>query len=99
MSDARDAFDLAPLRRVCARIEAAPTSGIGLMLYGLLKGMQVEQRGSPFALTRLRMLEADVRADVYALMELFAQQANHAPEWMAMLARMDELVGAEARAD
>lgn len=93
MSDAAGEFDLTPLERVCARIEAAPESGAALLLYGLLKGMQIEQRGSPFALTRLRMLDAETRADVYALLELFALQANRSPQWAVALARMDEAVG------
>ena len=84
--------DLAPLERICERIEAAPQSGVSLLLYGLLKSMQMEQRGCLFALTRLRMLDADTRALVYALMELHAQQANHSPEWMALVERMDEVV-------
>jgi DNA polymerase III psi subunit len=84
--------DLKPLESVCERIEAAPESGVSLLLYGLLKSMQIEERGCPFALTRLRMLDADTRTLVYALMELHAQQANHSPEWMALVERMDEVV-------
>jgi DNA polymerase III psi subunit len=84
--------DLAPLEQVCERIEAAPESGVSLLLYGLLKSMQVEERGCPFALTRLRMLDADTRTLVYALMELHAQQANRSPEWVALVERMDEVV-------
>ena len=85
-------FDLTPLESVCKHIEAAPQSGVSLLLYGLLKSMQVEERGCPFALTRLRMLDADTRTLVYALMELHAQQANRSPGWMALVERMDEVV-------
>lgn len=85
--------DLEPLARICERIEAAPESGVALLLYGLLKSMQIEERGCPFALTRLRMLDADMRALVYALMELHAQQINRSPQWLAMVERMDAVVG------
>lgn len=91
-----DDFDLTPLERICARIEAGPESGEGLLLYGLLKGMQMEQRGGLFALARLRMLEAETRVEVYALMELYAQFANRAPRWMAWVEKMDEVVGGTA---
>jgi hypothetical protein len=84
--------DLAPLERICERIEAAPEGGVSLLLYGLLKSMQMEERGCLFALARLRMLDADTRALVYALMELHAQQANRMPEWAALVERMDEAV-------
>lgn len=91
--------DLAPLEHVCDRIEAAPESGVSLLLYGLLKSMQMEQRGCLFALTRLRMLDADTRTLVYALMELHAQQANRLPRWVALVERMDEVVNQGAAED
>ncbi|MEJ2632386.1 MAG: hypothetical protein P8014_10725 [Acidihalobacter sp.] len=84
--------DLAPLENICERIEAAPEGGVSLLLYGLLKSMQMEERGCLFALVRLRMLDADTRALVYALMELHAQQANLLPEWAALVERTDEVV-------
>lgn len=98
MSGAAAEPDLSPLERICARIEAAPESGVALLLYGMLKGMQAEQRGSLFALTRLRMLDAETRAEVYALMELYAQQANRSPRWLELVARMDDVVGGGAPA-
>lgn len=93
MSPLQDDPGLEALERACRRIEAAPESGAALLLYGLLKTMQMEPRGSPFALTRLRLLDADTRTLVYELMELHARQANRLPRWQALVRRMDEVVG------
>lgn len=87
-----DTRDLAALERACALIERAPQSGVALLLYGLLKTMETEQRGSPFALTRLRMIDEETRALVYALMESYARQANRSPRWQALVQRMDEVI-------
>lgn len=88
---------LAALERLCARIEADPASGEALLLYGFLKSLQMEQRGAVFALARLRLLDAEARAEVYAVMELYARQAHRDPAWQALVERMDALVAASAR--
>ncbi|WP_145930699.1 hypothetical protein [Acidihalobacter prosperus] len=89
-------LDLAPLEAVCALIESAPGSAGSLVFYGLIKGMapELEMRGNPVALSRLRMLDAEQRRLAYALMELHAQGANRSAEWAACVARLDRAVAA-----
>lgn len=95
MTVADESLNFSPLEQVCALVEAAPATAAPLVFYGLVKGMaaELETRGNPVALSRLRLLDAEQRALVYGLMELHAQGANRRPEWVACVARMDRAVG------
>ena len=91
-------LNLETLDTVCASVEAAPESAASLVFYGLIKGMapELENRGNPLALSRLRMLNVDQRRLAYDLMELYAQGANQQDEWRDYVARMDRSVAGES---
>lgn len=96
MSASGAAAEADPLERICALVEAAPAAAASLVFYGLVKGMapELETRGNPVAMSRLRMLDASQRALAYALMERYADGANRSPEWAACVARLDRAVAA-----
>lgn len=90
-------LDFESLEAVYACVEAEPESAASLVFYGLVKGMapELEGRGNPLALSRLRMLDADQRQLAYGLMELYAQGANQQDEWRERVACMDRIVAGE----
>ena len=82
------------LEQVTRQVEANPERSSALILYGLVKSMDMEERGCVFALARLKELDAETRQLVYELMEFMAEGGTGGADWRAAVARMDQAMQA-----
>jgi hypothetical protein len=85
--------DFSALDRTVTRIEADPRSGQSLLLYALLKTLDIPQGGHAYLLSKLKEMNPDSRELAYGLMELMASGGRADPRWPDLVARIDRAIG------
>ncbi len=87
-------MDYPELEEIVQFVEASPRSGQALLLFALVKTLDVPKTGHMYMLKKLQEMDADTRRLGYGLMELMAQQGNQGDEWERAIRRMDVAIQA-----
>lgn len=80
------------LQRVVARIEADPHSGQALLLFALVKTLDMPKGGHMYMLKKLQEMTPGTRELAYGLMEQMAEQGNRGNVWQEAIARMERAI-------
>jgi len=73
------------LENVYEVIKAAPHSGQSLLLFALLKTLDIQKGGHMYMLSKLKEMTAESRQLAYGLMELMADNKTLSEEWQVKL--------------
>jgi hypothetical protein len=84
-------MDYHALEAITRQVEASPTAGQSLILYGLVKMLSTEDN-AVLSLKKLRELSAENRHLAYGLMELYACGAASEATWQEHIQRLDRAI-------
>jgi len=73
------------LENVYEVIKAAPHSGQSLLLFALLKTLDIQKGGHMYMLSKLKEMTPESRQLAYGLMELMADNKTLSEEWQVKL--------------
>jgi len=73
------------LESVFEVIKAAPHSGQSLLLFALLKTLDIQKGGHMYMLSKLKEMTPESRQLAYGLMELMADNKTLSEEWQVKL--------------
>ena len=85
-------METSPILQALERIEADAYSGQSLLLYALIKTLEIKQQGHLYLLSKLKEMNPDTRQIAYGLMEMMAQGKTGNEEWTAAVSRMDTAI-------
>lgn len=83
-------MDNSVLDDVVNLIETSPRSGQALLLFALVKTLNMPRGGHMYMLKKLQEMEPDTRRLAYGLMEMMATGSNQDEEWINAVQRMEE---------
>ena len=75
-------------------IKNSPHSSQALLLFGLIKTLDIEKGGHMYLLVKLKEMTAEVRQLAYQLMELMATGQIHNEEWQQYVLSVEEIIRA-----
>ncbi len=81
-----------PLDQVSEIIKAAPHSSQALLLFGLIKTLDIEKGGHMYLLVKLKEMSEDTRQLAYQLMELMASGHVHDDAWKQFVNSIEETI-------
>jgi hypothetical protein len=84
-----------PLEQLISLVEADPRSGQALILYALVKTLDVPKGGHMFMLKKLADLSVDNRQLAYRLIDLMVAGENRGAPWDGAIARLDRAFRAD----
>ncbi|MDH5391682.1 MAG: hypothetical protein OEY11_00725 [Gammaproteobacteria bacterium] len=80
------------LERVYEIIKAAPHSSQSLLLFALLKTLDIQKGGHMYLLSKLKDMTAENRQLAYGLMELMAENQTMSEDWQAKLQLIESAI-------
>ena len=80
------------LEEVYAIIKESPHSGQSLLLFALMKTLDIQKGGHMFLLGKLKDMEPATRQLAYGLMELMCENKTLSEEWQVMLQKVESVI-------
>lgn len=80
------------LDQVSEIIKAAPHSSQALLLFGLIKTLDIEKGGQLYLLAKLKEMPEETRQLAYQLMEYMASGKTRDNEWRHFIGTIEELI-------
>jgi len=80
------------LDQVSEIIKAAPHSSQALLLFGLIKTLDIEKGGQLYVLAKLKEMSEDTRELAYQLMEYMASGKTRDDAWKHFIDTIEELI-------
>lgn len=75
-------------------IKNSPHSSQSLLLFALIKTLDIEKGGHMYLLVKLKEMTPDVRQLAYQLMELMASDQIHNDEWQQYVSSVEAIIRA-----
>lgn len=82
------------LEQVIEIIRKSPHSSQALLLFGLIKTLDIEKGGHMYLLVKLKEMTDDVRPLAYQLMEMMASGQIHDAAWDDYVATIEKIIQA-----
>lgn len=79
-------------QQVIEIIKNSPHSSQALLLFGLIKTLDIEKGGHMYLLIKLKEMTDDVRPLAYQLMELMASGQIHNAAWEEYVATVEKII-------
>ena len=73
-------------------IKAAPHSGQSLLLFALLKTLDIQKGGHMYMLSKLKEMTAESRQLAYGAMELMAESKTMSEDWQVKLQKIESAI-------
>ena len=80
------------LENVYEIIKAAPHSGQSLLLFALMKTLDIQKGGHMYLLSKLKEMEPATRQLAYGLMELMVENQTLSEEWQVKLQQIESAI-------
>jgi len=80
------------LENVYEIIKAAPHSGQSLLLFALMKTLDIQKGGHMYLLSKLKEMEPSTRQLAYGLMELMAENQTLSEDWQVTLQKIESAI-------
>ena len=80
------------LEQVIEIIRNSPQSSQALLLFGLIKTLDIEKGGHMYLLVKLKEMTAEVRQLAYHLMELMASGQIHDAAWDQYVSTVEDII-------
>ena len=80
------------LESVFEIIKENPHAGQSLLLFALLKTLDIQKGGHMFLLSKLKELTPENRKLAYGLMELMAENKTMSEDWQATLQKIESAI-------
>jgi len=80
------------LENVYEIIKAAPHSGQSLLLFALMKTLDIQKGGHMYLLSKLKEMEPSTRQLAYGLMELMVENQTLSEEWQVTLQKIESAI-------
>lgn len=80
------------LEDVLEIIKAAPHSGQSLLLFALMKTLDIQKGGHMYLLGKLKEMEPSTRQLAYGLMELMCDNQTLSEEWQITLQKIESAI-------
>lgn len=80
------------LQKVYEIIKEAPHSGQSLLLFALLKTLDIQKGGHMYMLGKLKEMTAENRQLAYSLMELMAENQTLSEDWQVTLQKIEATI-------
>lgn len=82
------------LEQVIEIIKISPHSSQALLLFGLIKTLDIEKGGHMYLLVKLKEMTEEVRPLAYQLMEMMASGQIHDDAWQQYVASVETIIRA-----